>query len=1755
MTSVKGDTKHTMAAEATAGSGKGKYGIAGGFAIEIADVRTSAVLPSTSSLTVAPDGDVTFRAVSNTSSAASALGKAEATGALGLGLGFALNISNPLTEARIDNGAQLTGGRSLTLEATSENYATTKATAGGAAAGSVGIGGAFGITLVNNETYAKVGGGNPLNLKGNLKAVATHKGSTNTYADSTASGKSAGIGITLALNVVTDKTEATTDRDVTATGDITFAAHASTETTTQAKASATGAPGEKPAGEQDPKGVDSTVAAQRTYADGMAGSNGTKGGGDAGATPEAKSDSGPVSVAAAISINLSNSIARASIPDGRTVNSGGLLWVSSSNHADGTAKADGSAVNAENNENDYGIGVAVAINKVRSVNEATIGQNANVTAGFVTVEALVTQVENNPKPTTNAEALSGASGKELGLAGSLAINLSGSTSSALIKSGANVIVTGGDVRVVAEDVASNTAAGDAKASSNGVEVERAPVTAESVLGSAKGEVDVTPLGGGKNDLKFTLRDGTEFEVSLDGAETIQDVVDLINEQAPDADEGDGSKLTATWDEAQHRLVLVDLTAGPVPPSSCASMTGNPVMYKRSDDTTLSAPTASAKTSDEFKFAIKYSNLQRVFVTVDSKTYTGTTDAEIQKKWLTDVKEAVRTAMVAKGQIADKDPAAIEVSWRKNWLTFTSDRTLTIWSDLEETDSFRVENSEDSTAAAALGIDRIDGNEDGTINGSTLKSSLGPGSSETSGGVGVGISIAVNVSTTDAIAEIQNGATIKGANNLTMAASVDATTKTTTTAGGAATSGSGTGIAGAVSVAIVNGHATTRIGTGETLKLNGALSAKSTQKGATTTVSDGVASGNDTAVGISIALNVLHDAANSWTERSIESTGNITFQASGLSSSIASASAVASGAAEASSGETGKSGTGVNDPIKSKQDYGDSVSTSDAGTMDSAGAAGEGGSPDGQKADTSDGGVSVAAAIAVNLAWTKSCASIADGMTVTSKGAVRLLTSANTDAASKADGSAASKGSDSGTGVGAAVAINYAVINNTATTGITTINAAGVGVESTMTVSGDDTTHTLSAQTIAGAGSANIGIAGSVPVNIVSNRTEAYAPQGADVTATGGDVSFVAESNQESICQATATVTDAGDVGVGASVAVNVLTPTITRAEIEDGVRFVGGKSLTIRATSKHNVNTKATAGAAAGESDEPVMVSPAVAITVVSDRTTARIGTHPTGLVVTGPASILAQHTGSATTLADASAAGKDVSVGAAVGVGVVKVNTVANLSRNLTAKSVAVDATTDQSASVETNAGANGASKEKDKDADETSDEKVDKNPNTKGADGGDLPSAGEEADTSTSSDLPNAADGVTDGSSTSSGQSGQGSSGVGVAAAVAVNVLIINNTASISDGLVVVATDGPVEVIASNRASGVAKATGVAINDDITTWTSSDGSTAGIGAGVAVNVCVITNTGRIGAYDHVTGRSVSVGAITPDGSRNDFTTWGISASAANQETGVAASIAVAVIVERNKASIGNHADIDSSGDVSVIASAPYGVQTLAISGAYGEDVGVGAAIVVTVLKPTTEAWIEPDSTVDAAGTLRVSAASSIVPLSVELPLIKSKIDVSAIAVAGAVTQGDAAVGGSILVDIYVINTHAFIGDRVRVNDSAVSNGSQNVIVIATDNTTMKEGAGGFAGAMGSAGIGAGVVVNVLSKDVKAYIGPSVVLHAANDVTVSAVSTEKILALAACVGVSTDSAGVERPSSSWCPPLTSSPTSTMARPLTLAAT
>src|SRR5439155_25363904 len=137
-------------------------------------------------------------------------------------------------------------------------------------------------------------------------------------------------------------TEATLCRGRVAGGAVSLSAHAASDTSASAVASAAGAPQDESGGGTAGNGVSDQVEHERTFASDTSVANGGDGSGGAESTPAASTSGGGVNVAAAVAINLAKTISLATI-GAVTIHAGGLFTLSSSAHTHAQATADGSA--------------------------------------------------------------------------------------------------------------------------------------------------------------------------------------------------------------------------------------------------------------------------------------------------------------------------------------------------------------------------------------------------------------------------------------------------------------------------------------------------------------------------------------------------------------------------------------------------------------------------------------------------------------------------------------------------------------------------------------------------------------------------------------------------------------------------------------------------------------------------------------------------------------------------------------------------------------------------------------------------------------------------------------------------------------------------------------------------------------------------------------------------------------------------------------------------------------------------------------------------------------------------------------------------------------------------------------------------------------------------------------------------------------------------------------------------------------------
>ena len=617
---------------------------------------------------------------------------------------------------------------------------------------------------------------------------------------------------------------------------------------------------------------------------------------------------------------------------------------------------------------------------------------------------------------------------------------------------------------------------------------------------------------------------------------------------------------------------------------------------------------------------------------------------------------------------------------------------------------------------------------------------------------------------------------------------------------------------------------------------------------------------------------------------------------------------------------------------------------------------------------------MAAAAGINVQKSVAQARLDDGVKLSAGGALTLAASNNTDGLITAEGMAGGKGDDATkVGIGAAVAVNVVRSAADALVGRNaSIRAKGLSLSAGMSDAagdGSDLVHTTLAKATSGAGSSAVGLAGSLALNLVDTSSRALVQDGASVDAGQGAVALSASGHTDATASATpheASVAAGGKVGIGASVAVNVLGNRV-QAELQDGAQLTAPGHVTLDAAATHKTTTTAEAGSAGG-----VAITPVVALGLVNNSTVARLGSG-NALANAASVAVSAQQATATSTTAKGSAKGESAAIGAAAAVALVNDVTRATTDRDITAARgdlafMAQSSSTTKTVSIASSKGG-----------------KADDQAGTTGADGKKVEDAtlnekianqlnfGKQTQAKNnvgSAEQKSATDAAA--ADQPSAESNEGK--VSVAAAASVNVVDVQTSATIGAGRTV-ATAGALDIQARGNTDSEAKSDGSAV-----------GKTAqvGIGAAVSVNKVDSHTLGAIGDNATISAKGVHLGAGMTDVADDQTHTLHAEAvsGAGASKVGIAASLALNLANTSSRAQIGSGATLNANGgNVSLGATdrADYvakATPTLA-GGASGGNVGVGVSVALNVIGADAVAHIGQNAQVLGARDLTLSATS----------------------------------------------------------------------------------------------------------------------------------------------------------------------------------
>ncbi|MGA7147550.1 MAG: hypothetical protein WBX17_03560, partial [Microbacterium sp.] len=714
-------------------------------------------------------------------------------------------------------------------------------------------------------------------------------------------------------------------------------------------------------------------------------------------------------------------------------------------------------------------------------------------------------------------------------------------------------------------------------------------------------------------------------------------------------------------------------------------------------------------------------------------------------------------------------------------------------------------------------------------------------------------------------------------------------------------------------------------------------------------------------------------------RDVEAAQHVLLRASSISESSALAEASAAGAPEnEDSGDPenpgGGAGTGVDQLANQQRGYADAQAAQNGGR--------DSGDTENPSAETSEGGVAVAAAIGIVVAEVHAESLILPEVAaITAGGQLRVESAANTDARSGGDGSSVSSGGDANIGVGVALTL-ATTVNRSIVPATLSATAGDVVVSATVAADGDDVTGTYGATAASGAGGGNISVAGSVAIAIIT--TDTLATVLGTLALTSGDVAVAARSAIDGTVTALphkagdedgdgevegpggedfiGGVSTEGDFGLGAAF-VLVLDTHRTSALIGDDVVISGAQDVVVSAEATDAVTAEAKMGAKGGG----VAIAPAISIVLSTVTTTARIGTG--SLETSGDVWIRATQIASALNTTTAAAiAGTDAAVGISFALTIPNHDVVAELARTIDAGgSLTLQAYSASASSAKATASAAGAPENE---ADSGSPD-----PENQGG------TAGNGIDQFATQQR-----GYADQRSSESGGSGSGdaetpsaetSEGpVAVAAAVGIVVATIQPIARITEDVTELAAVGPVRILSSHN-------TDVATGGDGSSV--SEGASATIGVGIAISWVDIVNHAVVPEWLTITAGGLVVGATTTADTTGDRTSI-ISAEAASGAGGgkisVAGSVAIAQVNADTLAAV--YGDVLLTGDdADAVVMATDALSTTAKALPKGDgvvstgNVGVGASVALALVFSETHALIADGVAVTGADDLTVAAAS----------------------------------------------------------------------------------------------------------------------------------------------------------------------------------
>ncbi|MGF7003762.1 hypothetical protein M2149_002167 [Lachnospiraceae bacterium PFB1-21] len=400
------------------GYSDGNVGIGGAVSVHVATAKTKALIGSKANILLRT-GELTVTATTVDNFVTKAEASPEAgssAGNVGVGAGIAVGVIGVDVIAAIEKDSQITQSenselKSITIEALHTGSEIVSAKAGSAGGVSVTPALTLSVSGVYTEAYfGEKAQSKPLYVLEDVKVQAKNNMTRQMAADAAAAGQSVAVGGAFGISVLNDSAKSSLRRSITTKGNVKVESSSKSSLKSTVRAGAKGAAssgssastGSTPPssgsddGEPAQQGAQADAQADKSIKAGsnLAGSVGSKNTNTSSVNTMAKdrqgaqTSEGSVSVAAGFALNIQNNQAEAYI-GGDVVIRAREVAVLSYNETDAAISANGSATQSKT-----GVGVAIAINIVSYANLAYVDQ-AGVVADKLTIAALM--IPSKPK--------------------------------------------------------------------------------------------------------------------------------------------------------------------------------------------------------------------------------------------------------------------------------------------------------------------------------------------------------------------------------------------------------------------------------------------------------------------------------------------------------------------------------------------------------------------------------------------------------------------------------------------------------------------------------------------------------------------------------------------------------------------------------------------------------------------------------------------------------------------------------------------------------------------------------------------------------------------------------------------------------------------------------------------------------------------------------------------------------------------------------------------------------------------------------------------------------------------------------------------------------------------------------------------------------------------------------------------------------------------------------------------------------------